>query len=808
MKRRPAQSHRRLTGRSRRNGNAAVVSSHDAILASDREGRLTAFNGGAERMYGYRADEVLGRPAAFLSPPERREETASMRRRVLGGERVDEFQTERLRRDGTRFAVALSADPIVDARGHIVGVATIQRDVSERVRIEADRARLAALVEHSADAIVAIDLEGRVTAWNQGATMLFGFSEREVLGRQGWALVPTADGHEQEPPPELLRGETVRRESTRRRRDGTEVVIASTLSPIRDGSGSVIGAVGVSRDVTLQRRAETQLQEATARFAAAFTHAPIGMALIGLTDGRIAEANPAMCDMTGYEQQDLIGFPARELLHPEERDAMTAYSAALRAGEATVAGETRYLHRDGSIIFTYALAALVGDTGFVVLQVQDVSERKRYEGQLRYLTDYDALTGIFNRRRFQEELEWIVDHGRRSGESAAVLVVDLDHFKYINDTYGHAAGDELLGWLAGTLRERVRKSDILGRLGGNVFGVILPGTPAAGAAKLADELLRAARQRSAVGRARTSVSIGLTLVDGEPDLDAAELLAQAETALFDAKERGRDRVSVAGAGGGAAPERLRTQMTWAERIRGALEGEGFVLYEQPIVGVRSGRAERSELLIRMLADDGVIAPGQFLPIAERFGLMKEIDRWVIARAIRLLAERQAAGLGWLGVDVNLSGESITDPSVMDFIAAEVRNAPIDPTCLIFEVTETSAIVNMERARTLADGLAELGCQFALDDFGAGFGSFYYLKYLPFDMVKIDGDFIKSLPTSRTDQLTVRAIVQIAAGLGKQTTAEFVGDDQTVDLLSELGVDFAQGYHMGKPRAIALRPDYL
>jgi EAL domain-containing protein (putative c-di-GMP-specific phosphodiesterase class I) len=249
---------------------------------------------------------------------------------------------------------------------------------------------------------------------------------------------------------------------------------------------------------------------------------------------------------------------------------------------------------------------------------------------------------------------------------------------------------------------------------------------------------------------------------------------------------------------GAQLDRMRTRLTWSERIRDALDKDGFALVEQPILGLAGARVERSEVLVRLRDGDRLTPPSVFLPVAERFGQIQAIDRWVIRGAIALLAERQEHGVR-LGLEVNLSGLSISDRAVVDFIAAEVRNAGIDPTALTFEVTETAAIENISRVRALARTLSDLGCQFALDDFGSGFGSFYYLKHLPFDVVKIDGDFIKELPRNRTDQLTVQAIVQIARGLGNATVAEFVQDDDTLGLLREYGVDYAQGYHVGRPR---------
>ena len=248
---------------------------------------------------------------------------------------------------------------------------------------------------------------------------------------------------------------------------------------------------------------------------------------------------------------------------------------------------------------------------------------------------------------------------------------------------------------------------------------------------------------------------------------------------------------------------MRARLTWSEKIRDALEQDRLTLFQQPILDLRTNTINRHELLLRMVGDDGdLIAPASFLYIAEQFGLIGDIDRWVCARALELLAARQREGNRDLAIEVNLSGLSITDPVVTDYLESEVRNSGVDATGLVFEVTETAAIVNIDKARQFAARMARLGCSFALDDFGAGFGSFYYLKHLPFDFLKIDGDFIRRLPVSKADRLTVEAIVQIARGLGKQTIAEFVGDDATVEVLREFGVDFAQGYHVGRPVPIS------
>jgi len=444
-----------------------------------------------------------------------------------------------------------------------------------------------------------------------------------------------------------------------------------------------------------------------------------------------------------------------------------------------------------------------------VLLVEDITDRKRYEGELEYLADHDPLTGLFNRRRFAEELDWVLSYSRRYRSPAALVALDVDNFKFVNDTFGHAVGDELLVAIAHGLRQRCRESDVVGRVGGDEFGVILPQSGREEADIVAQALLEAIREvRVMVGQraVRATASIGVRLIVEDTQQTAEEIISDADIALYDAKEGGRDRMSVAGDGKNVT-DRLRARISWSDRIRDALRNDGFELFEQPILRIASGDVSASELLLRMRdGNGGLIAPGEFLEAAERFGQIQAIDRWVLSRAVQVLAERQANGL-FLDMEVNLSGGSISDESVIDFIASEVRNAPIDPRCLTIEVTETAAITNIERARALAQTLTDLGCRFALDDFGSGFGSFYYLKHLPFDVVKIDGEFIKELEDSKPDRLTVQAIVQIAKGLDKPTIAEFVESEPILRELERLGVDFAQGYHVGRPRPLLVQPEF-
>jgi diguanylate cyclase (GGDEF)-like protein len=463
---------------------------------------------------------------------------------------------------------------------------------------------------------------------------------------------------------------------------------------------------------------------------------------------------------------------------------------------------------DGEVRWVQTRAARIDAEVFVV-QVQDVTEQRRFQDQLEHLASHDALTGLLNRRRFEEALEETLAHVRRHGDHAAVITLDIDNFKHVNDTYGHSIGDELLTACARAIEDRIRLTDEVARLGGDEFGVVLRRTSPEDARAVARVLLEEIRRVGVqVGdrTVRVTASAGLRTLDDAGQRTAGELLNEADMAMYDAKERGRDRLSLIEPGD-LQPERVRARMRWSERIRDALEDDGFVLFEQPILRLEGDLVDRSELLIRMVGDAGEpIAPGAFLPVAERYGQIQSIDRWVVRNAIQLLSDRRDADED-MAVEVNLSGDSLTDPATVDFIVSEINNSAIDPRQLVFEVTETAAISNLDRARRLALRLSELGCAFALDDFGAGFASFAYLKHLPLDVIKIDGEFIRSLLTSRHDQVTVQAIVDIAKGLGKETVAEFVEDAQTLEALRALGVDRAQGYHVGRPRPALIHPAF-
>jgi diguanylate cyclase (GGDEF)-like protein len=385
----------------------------------------------------------------------------------------------------------------------------------------------------------------------------------------------------------------------------------------------------------------------------------------------------------------------------------------------------------------------------------------------------------------------------RSGGCGSLLWLDIDFFKEVNDSLGHAAGDELLLSLSMFLKDKTRDDSLLARLGGDEFAVLLPSADTGQAQAAAHRLLEAVSGNEfQVGRhpVRVSVSVGIVSFP-QHGTSVAELLARADLAMYHAKDEGRNRACA------YQPEadwhsELQHRMTWRERIEEALEADDFTVYAQPVIDLADDSVARYELLIRMIGEDGaIIMPGTFLPAAERLGLVHRIDRWMVREAIHLIERHQRRGIR---LDVNLSGRAFEDRELLPLIERELEQSDVDPSSLGLEITETAAIVDMAKAQYFIKRLGSLGCRFSLDDFGSGFSSFYYLKQLPIDGLKIDGAFIQSLPTSEKDQHLVRAIVELSRGLGTQVTAEFVESAEILTLLKDYQVDCAQGYYIGVP----------
>jgi diguanylate cyclase (GGDEF)-like protein len=512
-----------------------------------------------------------------------------------------------------------------------------------------------------------------------------------------------------------------------------------------------------------------------------------GVCLLDPHAGTILYANPALERMLGYGAGELEGRSARLLGGlPPDGDWSGEVPCVTCAGTPVWcrANVSMFEHSEHGMLWVTVLA--------------DITERKRHEAELERLVNRDPLTGLLNRRRFEEELVAQIARAHRYGARAALLALDLDNFKFVNDSLGHAAGDELIVRVADLLGRRLRNSDVVARLGGDEFAVLLPEASAADALRVADALLASLRCEAGAGLPRrVTASIGVALVEPHAETTAQAVLMAADIAMYDAKEEGGDQVAVYDH---RRPRHtsMEDRLDWAERIRQAVDEDRFVLHAQRLLSLSDDERPRFELLVRLQETDGtLVAAGSFLPTAERFGLVADIDCWVVRRAIALLAAQQRAGTD-VSLAVNLSARSVADPRVAAVIEREFAQSEADPRGLVLEIPERAVIENLEHAQRFAERVGALGCELALDDFGAGFASFASLKNLDFDLVKIDGAFIADLAGDRTNQLVVRAVAEMARELGKRTVAEFVGDERTVSMLRQYGIDYAQGYHVGRP----------
>ncbi len=434
-------------------------------------------------------------------------------------------------------------------------------------------------------------------------------------------------------------------------------------------------------------------------------------------------------------------------------------------------------------------------------ELTDDQQRARH--RLARLADQDPLTGLMNRHRFHAELGKWIQHAVRYQRPLGLLLIDVDQFKYVNDTLGHTAGDRFLSEIAALIANDMRDTDQVGRLGGDEFGVLLPETDVESASLVARRLLDHLHQADfTIDRRKLhgSASVGLALC---PDhgRNAETLLTRAEIAMYRAKQNGRNRFHVFSDEDLSLGSKMRATIYWEERIKQALKHDRLTLLYQPIQPLAGLRREAYEVLLRLVDEnDELIAPGEFLETAERSGLIEEVDLRVVRMACETQARHRRAGRQLL-LSVNLSGYQFNNLAVGEAIRNIIRETGADATCLTFEITETSALRNIALAEKFIHRLKGLGCRFALDDFGAGYTSLSHLRNIPLDAIKIDGSFVQRLDQSPRDQALVEALTDMGHALGLEVTAEFVENETTLRMLARMGVDHAQGYHIGRPATL-------
>ncbi|WP_081601607.1 putative bifunctional diguanylate cyclase/phosphodiesterase [Thiobacillus denitrificans] len=526
-------------------------------------------------------------------------------------------------------------------------------------------------------------------------------------------------------------------------------------------------------------------------------------------------ANPLMATWIGISETELTAhgqrMPITELLGPTETEALfrehfrTALEGRATRFEMEInppRGEPRWVE--------ISMNRVRLNNGELVIGIlRDVTERRMLQTTLQHHVSHDDLTGLVNRREFQQRLQALVDSVKTNRGSHVLAYIDLDQFKLVNDTCGHLAGDELLRLLGQQLKQLTNRRDVVARLGGDEFGLLLYDRPIEEGMRVAEALRTAmAGYRFAWdGRSfEVTASVGLCAV-GDDTVSAEDALSAADAACYVAKDQGRNRVQLYL--GGTACTGRRQEMQWVARLQKALDENRFQIWQQQILDLRRAPGEGAghvEMLLRLIGEDGaIVAPDRFFPAAERYGLMPAIDRWVVQH---LLLDEQHGGLqaemartSATHCAINLSGASLNDDMFMAFLEDALRRTTLAGDRLCFEITETVAVTHFGRTREVMHAIKQFGCRFALDDFGSGMSSFSYLKNLPVDYLKIDGTLVRHIVEDAADFAMVEAINRVGAALGLKTIAEFVESEAALRRLREIGVDYAQGYAIHRPQPL-------
>ncbi len=685
--------------------------------------------------------------------------------------------------------------------------------VESALRKSEERFQLA--VAGSNDGVWDFDLEANEMYYSPRLKQLLGFAEQEIPNtiKVFWSgLHPDdLDDTMSAVSNHLERGVPYDIEFRLRTKSGEFRWFRSRGQSVRNALGKANRMAGSISDITDRKLAEAQLFAEKER--AQVTLESIGDAVITTdVNGYVQYLNPVAEALIAWRLSEAHGRPwyalFRLLEEKTRRSPSDLIESVLRKGHAVeIADSIVLIRHDGTEIAVDESAAPIRDragnvTG-VVLVLHDMSRERQYAAKLSFLASHDALTGLINRREFEQRLRLAIASAAELDRHHSVMYLDLDQFKIVNDTCGHAAGDELMRQVSTLLHRRLREVDTLARLGGDEFGVLLENCPAPHAARVAEELRQSLRDYRFVWHGRSfsiGVSVGLVNISGN-QLRLEDIMSAADAACYMAKEKGRDRVQVYHPND-TELSRRQGEMEWVERIHRALDDNRFSLYAQKIIKLRDAGigGQHVELLIRMRDEEGhIIPPMAFIPAAERFNLMPLIDQWVLRTALSTLAARHARrDYSIETCAINLSGASIGDDRFLDYVCEQFVACPVPYQIICFEITETAAISNLSKAERFIHELRAMGCRFSLDDFGAGMSSFAYLKQLPVDFLKIDGSFVKDMYSDPINRAMVEAINHIGHVMGKKTIAEFVENDRVIEALRQIGVDYAQGYGVARP----------
>ena len=564
----------------------------------------------------------------------------------------------------------------------------------------------------------------------------------------------------------------------------------------------------LKKEISEKIRIAEALQESEQRFRSLYDSNPL---ILFTVDSHcvIQSANQYGAKLLGYDKEELVGESILKIFHEEDKQSShEIFRQSVFDRNDVHRREIRNIRKDGNIIWVRETIRIIHDKDNqinILIVSEDISETRKLTEQLSHQASHDSLTNLVNRGEFEQRLKRALLSARSNQSEHALCYMDLDQFKVINDTHGHTAGDELLRQIGQLLYGRTRRRDTLARLGGDEFGLLMEHCSLGNALQSAENLKNTISNYQFIWEGKRftiGVSIGLVAINNKSH-STTDILKAADTACYAAKDMGRNRVHIY-AEDDVNLTRHRDEMHWVTRVQQALEEDRFYLVAQIISPAQPGTNDNYsyELLLRMRDEDGsIVSPGKFLPAAERYGIATKIDRWVIKNALETLRNNTHLLSDDISCSLNLSGLSLADNEFLDFIKLTFHETQVKPNKICFEITETAAIANLASAMHFIESLKELGCRFALDDFGSGLSSFGYLKTLPVDYLKIDGFFVKDIVEDPIDYTMVKSINEIGHEMGKKTIAEFVENDAILNKLREIGVDYVQGYGVGRPQLL-------
>ncbi len=786
-------------------GFASLFSaSRHAVLVTRAEDRIVVdFNDAFTRLAGWSREDGIGLRRDLLLPLADSADTELIDERLQQAGGIEDLECAAITRDGRLVEIALSAR-YAEIEGERCIVAVL-RDLTETRRTEMALAeseeKFARIFHRSPDAMSIVRLaDGVILDVNDGFTQLFDCTRDSIVGRTVRDLHPESRAYASL---HWLRDAT--RDFSNLELDLvlprgiTPVLVSTTLSEV-NGEACAISLI---KDMSELARARLAVEESERRFRGAFEHAPIGMMLVG-PDGRISQVNRMLCELLGYEEDELVGREPDSLIHEEDRAEHLRVRRELLTGAVEEANlETRYVRRDGSIIWTNRHVVMQraedGTPVHVIVQIQDITDLKISRERMEKLAFYDTLTGLANRRLFTDRLQQAVRHAVRTGRPTALMYLDLDNFKRVNDSLGHEAGDELLTTVARRLRESVRTEDTVGRFGGDEFTILLnEACDSRGASHVARKVLESLAEPITLAghEFRVTTSIGLTLAPDD-GTDPQTLLKNADLAMYRAKERGRDNYQFFSE---ELNERAMDRLIIENELRAALgAGDEFELYYQPQISVASGEITGLEALVRWRHPKrGLLAPDAFIRVAEESGLIVPLGDWSIRRACEQLQALRARTGTAVKVAVNISARQFSDPRLPATVALALEETGLDAEALELEITETMLMHDVEEAIRMLEALHGLGVSLAVDDFGTGYSSLAYLKRLPLDRVKVDRTFVSEIPENEDDVAITSAVIAMAHQLKLDVVAEGVETQAQLDFLAAADCELAQGYLFGPP----------